>query len=114
RQMRITSIERAVQLREKEPVLADHAANAQDHVAQRRGHALAMDFGVVGQHLAQQGGPRSGQPGNADECWVGHGFSSKRRGPENNSLPWKLRGVIAGLRPESTCIDTVAPRTPES
>ncbi len=66
-QVAVAEVEIGVQLRQEEAVVADHAAQAQQHVGERRAVALAADVRVLGQQLAQQRGAGAGEAGDADE-----------------------------------------------
>jgi hypothetical protein len=73
-QMRIAFLEGVIKLGEEELVVAHHAPYAQYEVAQGRAHPFALDLGMLGEHLTQQGGTGSGQSGHADKFWVRHVF----------------------------------------
>ena len=69
--MRVAGIERIIELGKKELVIADHAANTQQGIAQRRTVAFTFDLGMLREKLAQQSRTRSGQSGYTYEFW-GH------------------------------------------
>jgi hypothetical protein len=54
-QVAITGFKRVVELRQKKLVIADHAPDAQQSVAQGTATTFAMDLWVLCQQLAQQG-----------------------------------------------------------
>src|ERR1700722_3040321 len=89
-QMRIAFLERAIELRQKELVVADHAPDAQHDVAQGRAVPFAVNLGMLGEHLAKQGGTRPRQSGHADKFWNYHKLFQRRlsMSDANRSYPY--------------------------
>jgi hypothetical protein len=56
-----------IQLRQKKLIIADHPAQAQQGVAQRRALPITMNFRVLREQLAQQCGTCPGQPRHTNE-----------------------------------------------
>jgi hypothetical protein len=65
--MGITAVERIIKLRQEKLVIADHSANTQQCIAQRRTVAFALNFRMLREQLAKKCRAGSREPGYSDK-----------------------------------------------